>query len=66
MRRVIIKTFGGLEQLPPETVEAPRPGPGQLLVDIEAAGVNYLDVYQRSGTSKVSTAVHARARGAPQ
>jgi NADPH2:quinone reductase len=31
-----------------------RPRPGQLLVDVEAAGVNYLDVYQRKGLSPVS------------
>jgi NADPH:quinone reductase-like Zn-dependent oxidoreductase len=38
------------------TTQAPdgiRPDPGQLLVDVEAAGVNYLDVYQRKGISKV-------------
>ena len=29
--------------------EALRVGPGQLLVDVKACGVNYLDVYQRSG-----------------
>lgn len=26
-----------------------RPGPGQVLVDVEAAGVNYIDVYQQRG-----------------
>jgi NADPH2:quinone reductase len=50
MRRVMIKAFGGPEQL---VVEAPsdelRPGPGHLLVDVEAAGVNYLDASQRKG-----------------
>jgi NADPH2:quinone reductase len=30
-----------------------RPGPGQVLVDVEAAGVNYLDVIQRKGISKL-------------
>jgi NADPH2:quinone reductase len=30
--------------------QAPRPGPGELLVDVEAAGINYLDVYLRRGT----------------
>jgi NADPH:quinone reductase len=53
IRRVTVKAFGEPEQLAGETVKAPQPGPGQLLVDVEAAGVNYLDVYQRSGTSKV-------------
>jgi NADPH2:quinone reductase len=37
-----------------ETVaEAPRVEPGQLLVDVEASGINYLDVYQRSGRYKL-------------
>src|SRR5204862_5977326 len=30
-------------------VEAPRPGPGQVLVDVAAGGVNYVDTYHRSG-----------------
>lgn len=30
-------------------VPAPEPGPGQLLVDVEAIGVNYRDVYEREG-----------------
>jgi NADPH2:quinone reductase len=33
-----------LEELP-----APAPGEGQILVQIEAAGVNFIDIYQRSG-----------------
>ncbi|MDN3563594.1 DUF1330 domain-containing protein [Paeniroseomonas aquatica] len=33
----------------PETGEAPVPGPGQILVEVEAAGVNFLDVMQRKG-----------------
>ena len=37
-----------------ETVEDEhRPGPGQALVDVEAAGVNYLDVMQREGVIKL-------------
>lgn len=50
IKRVVVREFGGPEQLEVETVaEAPRVGPGQLLVDVEACGINYLDVYQRSG-----------------
>jgi NADPH2:quinone reductase len=37
----------GLEELP-----TPKPGDGQALVRIEAAGVNFIDVYQRTGLYK--------------
>jgi NADPH2:quinone reductase len=54
MRRVIIKEYGGPDVLTTETVEEEyRPGPGQVLVDAEAAGVNYLDVMQREGVIKL-------------
>jgi NADPH:quinone reductase len=54
MRHVIVKAFGGAEQLVIEpAAEPPRPGPGQVLVEVEAAGVNYIDVMQRKGIAKV-------------
>jgi NADPH2:quinone reductase len=49
MRAVVIREFGGPDVLRAEEVEDPRPGPGELLVAVEAAGVNYIDVYRRSG-----------------
>src|SRR3954453_17287653 len=50
VRRGIVGGLGGPEQFPLDTAaEAPRVGPGQLLIDVEACGINYLDVYQRSG-----------------
>lgn len=33
----------------PTDVETPTPGPDHLLVEVGAAGVNYIDVYQRDG-----------------
>jgi NADPH:quinone reductase len=54
MRRVIIKEYGGPDVLTTETVEDEhRLEPGQVLVDVEAAGVNYLDVMQREGVIKL-------------
>ncbi|ANK85500.1 MULTISPECIES: quinone oxidoreductase family protein [unclassified Rhizobium] len=53
MRKVVLKEFGGPEQLIVETAEDLHPGPGQILVDVEAAGINYLDLTQRSGASRV-------------
>jgi NADPH:quinone reductase len=50
LRRVIVRAFGSPEQLALDTVAASPPvGPGELLVDVEACGINYLDVYQRNG-----------------
>ena len=50
MRRVMVNALGGPEQLiVQEASDELRAGPGQILVDVGAAGVNYIDVYQRKG-----------------
>jgi NADPH2:quinone reductase len=50
MKRVIVRAYGGPEQLTLEPITmVPRPGPGELLVDVETAGINDLDVYHRKG-----------------
>jgi len=41
---------GGPEVLQPETRPVPRPGPGEILIKVKAAGVNRPDVAQRSGS----------------
>lgn len=53
MHHVVLREFGEPERLVLETAEDLRPGPGEILVDVEAAGVNYLDLTQRSGASRV-------------
>lgn len=40
---------GGPEVLEYKELDDPTPGDGQVLVDIEAAGINYRDVYERQG-----------------
>jgi NADPH:quinone reductase len=40
---------GGPEVLRYEEVPTPAPGPGQVLVRIAAVGVNFVEVYQRTG-----------------
>jgi NADPH2:quinone reductase len=40
---------GGPEVMQLDEVQLPPPGAGQALVRIEAAGVNFIDIYQRSG-----------------
>jgi NADPH2:quinone reductase len=49
MRVVVGDRLGGPEVLAVAEREAPRPGPGELVVDVAAAGVNYMDIYQREG-----------------
>ncbi|MGO8884834.1 MAG: quinone oxidoreductase family protein [Streptosporangiaceae bacterium] len=49
MRAVVISKHGGPEVLQPGDQPDPSPGPGQLLVDVAAAGVNFMDIYQRTG-----------------
>ncbi|GHF38020.1 NADPH2:quinone reductase [Amycolatopsis bartoniae] len=46
---VRIHRTGGPEVLEADEVEVGDPGPGELLVDVRAAGVNYIDTYHRSG-----------------
>jgi NADPH:quinone reductase len=50
MTVVGISTPGGPEVLIPETRAVPKPGPHEILVKVEAAGVNRPDVAQRSGS----------------
>lgn len=50
MRGIIIEEFGGPDRLLyREDLPEPVPGPGEVLVDVEAVGVNFTDVYQREG-----------------
>jgi NADPH2:quinone reductase len=46
---VQIRRTGGPEVLEVTEADTGDPGPGQLLVDVAAAGVNYIDTYHRSG-----------------
>ena len=49
MRAVVVEQDGGPEVLRVGATEAPVPGPGDVLVDVAAAGVNFIDVYERTG-----------------
>lgn len=50
---ILARQAGGPEVLTYSDVERPVPGPGQLLVKVGAAGVNFIDTYKRSGVYKV-------------
>jgi len=49
VRAIQITETGGPEVLRLVELADPEPGPGQLLVQLAAAGVNYVDTYLRSG-----------------
>jgi NADPH2:quinone reductase len=49
MNAVVFERNGGPEVLEYKEVPDPSPGEGQVLVDVEAVGVNYRDVYERIG-----------------
>lgn len=49
MRAIAITEAGGPEVLNLTEVDVPEPGDGQLRIDVAAAGVNFIDTYQRSG-----------------
>ncbi|MQA60082.1 MAG: zinc-binding dehydrogenase [Actinophytocola sp.] len=46
---IAVRTTGGPDVLEHTDIETPVPGSGQLLVDVDAAGVNFIDTYHRSG-----------------
>jgi NADPH:quinone reductase len=50
MRAVVVTRIGGPEVLEVRDEPAPQPGAGQLLVNVEAVGVNYRDVYEREAS----------------
>ena len=49
MRAVQLSRHGRPEVLEIVDLPSPVPGAGQVLVEVEAAGVNYMDVYAREG-----------------
>jgi NADPH:quinone reductase len=48
-----VHALGGPEVLQVEEAEVPHPGPGQALLRIEAVGVNFVEIYHRTGLYKV-------------
>src|ERR1700741_5433282 len=53
MKVVRIHTFGGPEVLQLDDAPQPEPSENQAVVRVMAAGINFIDVYQRSGLYKV-------------
>ena len=57
MKAIRVREFGGPEVLKVEEVPTPKPGPGQVLVRVKAAGVNPYDTYMRNGTYAIKPAL---------
>ena len=49
MKAIRVNQPGGPDVLSLEDIDTPTPGEGQLLVKLDAAGLNFIDCYQRSG-----------------
>jgi NADPH:quinone reductase len=54
MKAIRVNTPGGPDVLRYEDVPEPAPKAGEATVKIDAAGINYIDVYQRSGQYKLA------------
>lgn len=53
MKAISIREYGGIESLQLVDAPDPHPGPGEILVDIAASGVNFMDVGIRRGMNQV-------------
>jgi len=54
MKAIRVNAPGGPEVLRYEDVAEPSPKAGEAVVKVDAAGINYIDVYQRSGQYKLA------------
>ncbi len=50
MRRILVREFGGPDVMRLDEVPTPKPGAGEILVRVRAAGVNPVETYIRAGT----------------
>jgi NADPH:quinone reductase len=55
MKAIRITTPGASDVMKLEEIPTPKPGKGELLVKLAAAGLNFIDTYQRSGLYKLPT-----------
>ncbi len=64
MKVMRVSAYGGPEAMRLEELPDPQPGPGQALVKIAACGVNFVDIYQRSGQYKLPLPLSMGSEGA--
>jgi NADPH2:quinone reductase len=53
MKAVRIKEQGGPEVMSFDDIDQPQPAATEVLIKVEAAGINYIDTYQRSGLYQI-------------
>ncbi|MGD0957683.1 MAG: quinone oxidoreductase [Candidatus Acidiferrales bacterium] len=53
MKAMRVTKYGDPSVLHLEEIEKPKPGPGEALVRVHAAGVNYADIYFRNGAARL-------------
>ena len=63
-KAICFTEFGGPEVLRWTDVDVPEPGPGEVRIRHQAIGVNFIDVYQRTGLYKVPLPATAGNEGA--
>jgi NADPH:quinone reductase len=64
MKAIRIHQPGGPEELRLDEIPVPQPGPGQALVKLAASGVNFIDVYHRTGLYKLDLPATLGVEGA--
>ncbi|MEO8482386.1 MAG: quinone oxidoreductase [Acidobacteriota bacterium] len=64
MQRIQVLEPGGPEAMMLADVPVPEPGPGQALVKLAASGVNFIDVYFRTGLYKAESPITLGSEGA--
>ncbi len=64
MKCIQVSEPGGPERLELVDVPVPEPGPGQALVRVRASGVNFIDIYFRTGLYRADPPVRLGSEGA--
>jgi NADPH2:quinone reductase len=64
MHAIRVEALGGPEVLRYVEIETPRPGAGEVLVRLDAIGINFIDVYHRTGLYKMALPFTPGSEGA--
>ena len=64
MKAIRVQSPGGREVLRYEEIPEPKPAKGEAVVKLEAIGVNFIDVYYRTGTYKAQLPITLGVEGA--